>query len=207
MSENSSHQYTYSDEPIGISTSRCGRGGRDYAIKNFDPNDRDTQLPVAAVGEIGDRGAALMLGHFVNQQATEGSFSRDGWLMSGDLGALDMAGNLTVAGRSKDLIIRGGHKIHPAHIEAVALHHPEIDKIAAIALADERLGERICVVVVCDMPADVLLAHLRTEGLSKFDMPEYLLRAGQFLLTASGKVLKCVLVDAVRAGQLHPVPI
>ena len=81
------------------------------------------RLRPGEVGEIGGRGAALMLGYFDNQAATEASFNRDGWFMSGDLGVLDERGNLKVVGRSKDLIIRGGHNIYPAHIEALALRH------------------------------------------------------------------------------------
>ena len=58
-----------------------------------------------------------MLGYFNNQTATEGSFNSAGWFMSGDLGIADQAGNLRIEGRLKDLIISGGHNIHPSHIE------------------------------------------------------------------------------------------
>jgi acyl-CoA synthetase len=124
--------------------------------------------------------------------------------MSGDLGILDEHGNLRIEGRLKDLIIRGGHHIYPAHIEALALRHGDVTKAACFPVADERLGERVCIAVTGSvMPGD-LLVHLDCEGLSKYDMPEYFLRIDQFPLTASGKILKRELVEMVRRGVLVP---
>ena len=88
-----------------------------------------------------------MLGYFDNQHATETSFNSDGWFMSGDLGGMDEHGNLKVEGRLKDLIIRGGHNIYPAHIEALALRHGEVGRVACFPVADARLGERACIAV------------------------------------------------------------
>src|SRR6185437_14650838 len=119
----------------------CGRGGPAYEVRIFEPADHDREAAPGAVGEIGGRGAALMLGYFGNQDATGASFNRDGWFMSGDLGTLDAQGNLRVQGRLKDLIIRGGHNIYPSDIEALALRHPEVEKVAVFPVADARLGE------------------------------------------------------------------
>ena len=98
------------------------------------------ELGPGEIGQIGGRGACLMLGYYANQEATEDSYNSTGWFLSGDLGMLDEAGNLTVSGRLKDLIIRGGHNIHPTTIEALALRHEHIEKAAAFPVADERLG-------------------------------------------------------------------
>jgi len=98
MTENSSHQYTHPEDGTAISVATCGRGGPGYEVRLFDPADRDRPVPVGEVGEIGGRGGALMLGYFDNQGATEASFNRDGWFMSGDLGLLDARGNLKVVG-------------------------------------------------------------------------------------------------------------
>ena len=83
------------------------------------------------------------LGYFDNQIATEASFNRDGWFLSGDIGILDERGNLRIEGRLKDLIIRGGHNISPAHIEALALRCHAIERAACFPVSDERLGERV----------------------------------------------------------------
>jgi len=207
MTENSSHQYTHPADDTGVIIETCGRGGRAYEIRLFDPNDPDRPVGIGEVGQIAGRGAALMLGYFDNQAATESSFNRDGWFLSGDLGVLDAEGNLRIEGRLKDLIIRGGHNIYPAHIEALALRHEQVAKVACFPVADERLGERVCIAVIGEIEAEVLLEHLAQEGLSKYDMPEYFLRLVAFPLTASGKILKRTLVEMVRKGELSPIPI
>ena len=126
MTENSSHQYTHPTDTTETIVTTCGRGGPAYEVRLFDPADADVEVPVGTVGQIGGRGAALMLGYFDNQAATEVELQPDGWFMSGDLGLMTQAGNLEIVGRSKDLIIRGGHNIYPAEIEALALRHAEV---------------------------------------------------------------------------------
>lgn len=204
MTENSSHQYTHPDDPQEIVVRTCGRGGRAYEVKIFDPADRDRPLAPGEVGEIGGRGAALMLGYFDNQAATEASFNAEGWFLSGDLGVLDASGNLRIEGRSKDLIIRGGHNIYPARIEELALRHGDVEKAACFPVADPRLGERVCIAVIGEADPHDLLRHLAEQGLSKFDMPEYFVRLAAFPLTPSGKVLKRALVEQARSGVIAP---
>jgi acyl-CoA synthetase len=207
MTENSSHQYTHPTDDTETLTSTCGRGGLAYQVRIFDSSDPDRPVAAGEVGQIGGKGAALMLGYFDDQTATEASFNRDGWFMSGDLGAMDGAGNLRVEGRLKDLIIRGGHHIYPSHIEALALRGGLVQKAVCFPVPDERLGERVCIAVVGKIKLDDLLQHLAAEGLSPYDMPEYFLRMEAFPLTASGKILKRELVDMVRRGELAPQPV
>lgn len=202
MTENSSHQYTHPHDATQTIVGTCGRGGPSYEIRLFDPANRDSEVGAGEVGEIGGRGAALMLGYFDNQGATEDSFNRQGWFMSGDLGSMDERGNLKVEGRLKDLIIRGGHNIYPSHIEALALRHQQVGRVACFAVADARLGERVCMAVTGNVAAQDLLDHLGREGLSKYDMPEYFVRLEQFPLTASGKILKRELAEMVKRGEL-----
>src|SRR4029450_6108581 len=199
-------QDTHPCDGTEISVTTCGRGGPGYEVRVFDPADRDQAVPVGEVGEIGGRGGALMLGYFDNQGATEASFDRDGWVMSGGLGGRGGRGNLEVVGRSKDLIIRGGHNIYPAHIEALALRHRHVARVACFPVADERLGERVCIAITGSVVADELLNHLGREGLSKYDMPEFFVRLDEFPLTASGKILKRNLVEMVKRGELAPGP-
>lgn len=202
MTENSSHQYTHPTDDEHTIVSTCGRGGRAYQVKVFDPLDEDRELMPGHVGHIGGRGGALMLGYFDNQTATETSFNNAGWFLSGDLGVLDEAGNLRIEGRLKDLIIRGGHNIYPAQIEAVAVRHSQVEKAACFPVADDRLGERACLAVIGTVEPEPLLAYLDAFGRSKFDMPEYFLGLDAFPLTASGKILKRTLVDMVRRGEV-----
>ncbi|HEX6004786.1 MAG TPA: class I adenylate-forming enzyme family protein [Burkholderiales bacterium] len=211
MTENGSHQYTRPDDDVEIITTTCGRACHGYETRLWNPQDPDREAGPGEIGEIGTRGALLMLGYFDNQAATEMSFNASGWFMSGDLGRFDARGNLQIVGRKKDLIIRGGYNIHPARIENLALAHPAVLKAAAYPVADARLGERVCLAIIARdgtrLDADTLLAHLSTAGLSKYDMPEYFVALETFPLTASGKVLKRELVARTQSGEIVPQPV
>lgn len=210
MTENSSHQYTHPhDDAVTVCTT-CGRGGPAYSVRIFDQENPDIEVPSGTIGQIGGKGAVLMLGYFDNQEATERSFNADGWFLSGDLGVLDAAGNLSIVGRLKDVVIRGGHNIFPARVEDLAVKHPAIAKAAAFPVPDERLGERLCLAVLLSgdtaPDADAVLHHLYATGLSKYDMPEYFLVMDAFPMTPSGKILKRELADWAKAGRIAPAP-
>jgi len=211
MTENGSHQYTLpTDEAVTI-TSTCGKACAGYETRLWDPENPDREAKAGEIGEIGTRGALLTLGYFDNQSATESSFNAGGWFMSGDLGRFDAQGNLQIVGRKKDLIIRGGYNIHPAHIESLAVKHPGVLKAAAFPVADARLGERVCLAVIArdgeSLAGMVLLEHLAVAGLSKYDMPEYFIAMESFPLTASGKILKRELVEWTKSGRIKPEPV
>jgi acyl-CoA synthetase len=211
MSENSSHQYTLPTDPAETIVATCGRACRAYQIRLWDQENPDLEVAPGEIGEIGGRGACLMLGYFDNQEATEESFNREGWFMSGDLGRFDAEGCLEIVGRKKDLIIRGGHNIHPAKIEDLAMRHKAVARVAAFAVADQRLGEKVCLSVIFHEGAAAepgeLLAHLHKAGLSRYDMPEYFIRMTAYPLTASGKILKRELVEWAKSGRIAPMPV
>ena len=151
-----------------------------------------------------------MLGYFDDQRATEAAFNRSGWFMTGDLGWLDKGGYLRVTGRKKETIIRGGRNIHPAPIEAAALRCAWVAAAAAFPIADARLGERVCLAVVAQagarFDADALLRQLAASGLSRRDLPEFLLPLDEMPLTASGKIVKRELARRVAEGEATPMP-
>ena len=211
MTENCSFQYTRPGDPPETVINTCGRPCDGFELALWDPENRDREVAVGEVGELGAKGCCLMLGYFDDQDNTERSFNGQGWFMTGDLGQLDPEGNLRIVGRKKDLIIRGGHNIHPARIENLAMHHDAVFKAAAFPVADPRLGEKVCLAVVAREDAKVtggdVLAHLHKLGLSKYDMPEYYIQMDSFPLTASGKILKRKMAEAVASGALVPEPI
>ncbi len=208
MTENHSFQYTRPDDTTETIATSCGRPAEGMEIKLWRESNQDEEVPHGNVGELGVRGASLMLGYFGDQTSTEASFNRHGWFMTGDLARLDDKGNLEIVGRKKDLIIRGGHNIYPARIEDFIMRHRTVAKAAAFPVADERLGERVCLAVIPRPNETVapmeLLAHLNEHGLSKYDMPEFFIAMESFPLTASGKVLKRRLVEMVGEGQIVP---
>jgi acyl-CoA synthetase (AMP-forming)/AMP-acid ligase II len=210
MTESCSHQYTLPDDPPERIIETSGRTCPGYELRIFKADDPETEAMPGEIGEIGGRGASLMLGYFNDQAATEDAF-KSGWFMTGDLGTLDSNGYLRITGRSKDIIVRGGHNIHPARIEQLASRHAAVRRAAAVPVKDDRLGEKVCLVVACHegnalTPAD-LLAHLDAVGLSRYEMPEYYLVVEEIPLTPNGKVLKRDIVEQIRDGRLVPEPI
>jgi acyl-CoA synthetase len=211
MTENGSHQYTLPDDNVEVITTTCGKACHGYETRLWDQENPDREAAPGAIGEIGTRGALLMLGYFDNQAATENSFNASGWFMSGDLGQFDARGNLQIVGRKKDLVIRGGYNIHPARIENLAIKHPAVLKAAAFPVPDARLGERVCIAVIprdgFRVEGEELLRHLDAAGLPKHDMPEYFIALEAFPLTASGKILKRELIEWARSGRIRPAPV
>ena len=211
MTETCSHQYTLPDDDPRLIVETCGKSCPGYEIRIFDCENPDLEMPVGEIGQIGGRGASVMLGYFNDQAASEDSFNRDGWFMTGDLGWVDENGYLRVTGRKKDVIIRGGHNIYPAHIEALASRHDAIQRVVAIPVPDQRLGEKVCLAVMLHpgkiATADEILNHLDAAGLSKYDMPEYFLQVDEIPLTASGKIRKRDVVDWIAEGRVHPMAI
>jgi len=211
MTETCSHQYTLPNDDPQLIVESCGKSCPGYEIRIFDRDDPNREVPAHQIGEIGGRGASLMLGYFDDQTATEESFNRDGWFMTGDLGWVDENGYLRITGRKKDVIIRGGHNIYPAKIETLAATHDAIQRVAAVPVPDQRLGERVCLAVMFRpgkaTPPEDILKHLHDVGLSKYDMPEFFLQIEQLPLTASGKVRKRDIVEWIADGRAKPTTI
>jgi acyl-CoA synthetase len=208
MTETCSHQYTRPDDPPERIMETCGRACDGYEVRIWRQDDPDVEAKSGEIGEIGGRGASLMLGYFDDQNATEAAFNVSGWFMTGDLGRIDEAGYLRITGRKKEVIIRGGRNIHPAPIEALALRHRAVAQVAAFPVADPRLGERVCLAVVPiggmqPDPAE-LLEHLAAAGVSRYDMPEFFLILTKMPTTASGKIVKRELVRWVSEGHVQP---
>ena len=208
MTENNSHQYTRPGDDPGLIAGTCGRACEGYEIAIFDRQDPDRRLGPGETGLVAGRGACLMLGYFDDQRATEAAFNADGWFMTGDLGQVDAGGYLRLTGRHKEVLIRGGHNINLARIEEFAAVFPSIVRAAVLPLPDARLGERICLAYVVRqgeaIEAHALLGHLRALGLSRYELPEYLLAVSELPLMPNGKIDKAFLLRAIAEGSLRP---
>ena len=125
----------------------------------------------ARPGEVVVRGANVTHGYHNNPEANAQAFT-NGWFRTGDRGVLDADGYLTLIGRIKELINRGGEKISPLEIDAALLSHPAVAEAAAFAVPDPKYGEEInaAVVLKADVTVEKLLAHCR-ERLADFKVP------------------------------------
>lgn len=211
MTENNSHQYTRPGDDPALIAGTCGRACEGYEIRIFDPENPTRELPPGQTGLVAGRGACLMLGYFDDQPATESAVTPDGWFMTGDLGQLDANGYLKLTGRQKEVLIRGGHNISPSRIEDLAAAFAAIFRPAVLSMPDPRLGERICLAYTTrpGMQVDVaaLIDHLAARGLSRYELPEFVLPLPGLPLMANGKIDKPKLMRQVAACELAPLPV
>lgn len=165
----------------------------DYQVRIVDGDDND--LPAGQEGEILARGPGMMMG-YADQAQTAEAITADGYFRTGDLGVLSPEGAITITGRKKDLIIRGGENISAKEIEDVLHAHGGVREASVVAMPHERLGEGICAYVIADGEAPeaaALAAHVAASGLAKQKIPELFLFVEDFPRTASGKVRKDML--------------
>jgi acyl-CoA synthetase (AMP-forming)/AMP-acid ligase II len=146
-------------------------------------------------GEIYLRGPNTCVGFFADEERTKATFDADGWVRSGDVGEIDADGYLSIVGRKKEIIIRGGLNIAPREIEDLMAAFPEVARAAVVGLPDDRLGERMCACVVLHPGAsafslDEVVARLKASGLATYKLPERLETLTALPTTASGKVQK-----------------
>ena len=171
----------------------------DYQVRVVDDADRD--LPDGSAGEILARGPGMMLGYADAAQTRE-AITADGYFRTGDLGVRSAAGAITITGRKKDLIIRGGENISAKEIEDVLHAHPAVREAAVVAMPHARLGEGICAFIIAagaaPEPTD-LATHIAASGLAKQKTPERFEFVADFPRTASGKVRKDQLRAEIRA--------
>ncbi|SCU91264.1 putative acid-CoA ligase [Cupriavidus necator] len=173
--------------------------------------DAVTGEPLAAgqPGEIVTRGPEVMLG-YTKPADNDDAFDEEGFFHTGDLGVVDARGYLTVTGRKKDLIIRGGENISPKEIEDVLHQHPAVGEAAVVAMPHARMGETPCAYVVvragASLDFEAKVAFLETANLARQKIPEQLVLLDELPHNAAGKVLKHVLRaraagDAARAAR------
>ncbi len=164
-------------------------------------DEADRVVGAGVEGEIHVRGPEVCIGFFDDPERMANVFTDDGWLRSGDLGVIDADGSLTIVGRKKEIIIRGGMNIAPREIEDLLCEMPSVRAAAVVGLPDERLGELVCACIVADEPLDLadIVAFLRTRELATYKLPQAIRVIDAIPMTASGKLRKAVLRDAIVA--------
>ena len=158
-----------------------------------------------AVGELWARGPYTLRGYYNAPEHNARAFSPDGFYMSGDLMWRHPSGNYVVAGRTKDLINRGGEKISAEEVENLILAHPAVLNVACVPVEHEVLGEQMCACVVlrpdASLTLEELVAHLTSYELARHKLPEHLQIYATFPLSPVGKVSKKDLVSDLASSR------
>jgi fatty-acyl-CoA synthase len=199
---------THLDDSAEDQSRTIGRPLPLVEVKIADPESGAT-VPVGTRGEICARGYQTMLEYFEEPDQTELTLSKDGWLRTGDLASMDHRGYLTITGRLKDMIIRGGENIYPREIEDVLDSHPGVASAIVVGVPDETWGEQVGAVIV---PADpqsppspeTLRAYCR-ERLAGFKAPSFWYFTNSLPTTATGKTQKYIVRDRITRGELAGV--
>src|SRR5262249_15036268 len=169
-------------------------------VKIADAADRE--LPAGETGEILCRGDVVMPGYWRDEAASAATL-RGGWLHTGDVGALDAEGYLTLKDRSKDMIISGGSNIYPREIEEVLLKHEAVREASVIGRPDPEWGE-IVVAYVVGPAARAELDALCLSAIARFKRPKEYVFVESLPKNNYGKILKTELraMDAKRRQQI-----
>lgn len=182
------------DDPLVKRATTDGRALPGSEVRIVDEGGQD--VPAGAEGEIVSRGAEQFLG-YLDRELNDGLRLPGGWLHTGDLGRMDADGYVSVTGRKKDIIVRGGEKISATEVENILVAHPAVGEVAVVGAPDERYGERVAAFVVLRPGATLGLDEVREQfaaaGLARQKTPERLVITEELPRTASGKVQKYAL--------------
>jgi cyclohexanecarboxylate-CoA ligase len=163
-------------------------------------DDNGKQAATGVVGNLLARGPEAFLGYL--GRPAQASFDEDGWFDTGDKARIDNQGYVQIAGRSKDIIVRGGENLSCKEIEDLLFGHPDVVEVAIVAMSDPVLVERACACVVARPGAalqlDDLVSHLDQLGVAKQKYPERLELVAELPKTPTGKIQKFRLREHVR---------
>jgi len=185
--------YTRLDDPDEVV---CGTQGRPLSpadeVRLVDELDRD--VPDGVPGSLLTRGPYTPRGYYRAAEQNARSFTPDGWYRSGDICRRTLDGNLVVEGRDKDMINRGGEKVSAEEVENLVYRLPGVRQVAAVAMPDPELGERVCLYVVPAAGAEPALADIRDSmlaaGVARFKLPDHLVLVTDLPATKVGKIDK-----------------
>jgi len=150
-------------------------------------------VPVGGRGEVCVRGYMVMRGYFGDPESTREAIDAVGWLHTGDIGVMDHDGYLSITGRLKNMIIRGGENIYPAEIEAGLGEHPRIAQVSVFGMPHERWGESTCAWVQLHNgagPGPEEIRQWAKERMAHFKVPDVVRVVSGFPMTVTGKIQK-----------------
>ncbi|HEY5755140.1 MAG TPA: AMP-binding protein [Steroidobacter sp.] len=189
-----------SDDSIERRVSTVGRIHPHLEVKIIDTDGR--VVPRGERGELLTRGYSVMTGYWDDVEKTRQSVDEQGWMHTGDLAVIDAEGYCNIAGRVKDLIIRGGENVSPREVEEFLYRHPQIQDVQVFGIPDQRYGEIVCAWIKlkganpCD--ADAIRLFCRDQ-IAHFKVPAHIRFVEQFPMTVTGKIQKFIMREQMIA--------
>jgi fatty-acyl-CoA synthase len=190
---------TRSGDPLERRIGTVGQVGPHVEVKVVDPVAGGV-LPRGAVGELCTRGYSVMRGYWEEPERTAEAVDAAGWMHTGDLATMDAEGYVSIVGRSKDVVIRGGENIYPREIEDFLRGHPGVADVSVVGVPDDRYGEELCACVRVHAGASIDAPGLRAfcrERIARHKVPRYVLFRDRFPETVTGKIQKFKLREEV----------
>jgi fatty-acyl-CoA synthase len=183
---------TSPDDPLDKRVGTVGRVLPHVQVKVIDPMTGAT-LGLNETGELCTKGYSVMLGYWNEPQMTADAIDADGWMHSGDLAVMDDDGYVSIVGRIKDMIIRGGENIYPREVEEFLYGHPDIVEVQVIGVPDQKYGEELVAWVRLREGASMTrddLAAFCSGRIAHFKIPRYVHITDEFPMTVTGKIQK-----------------
>lgn len=184
---------TRADDSVERRVSTVGRVGPHLEVKVVDPGTGRT-VPRGEPGELCTRGYSVMLGYWGEPERTAEAVDAARWMHTGDLAVMDEDGYLSITGRIKDMVIRGGENLYPREIEEFLHTHPDVLDVQVIGVPDPKYGEELMAWVRMREGAEPLTAEAVRAycagRLAHFKIPRYVHVVEEFPMTVTGKIRK-----------------
>ncbi|WP_448678424.1 AMP-binding protein [Delftia acidovorans] len=188
------------DTPLEKRVSTIGKVLPHLELKVISPESGEI-LPVGAVGELCTRGYSVMRGYWEDAAKTSEAIDAEGWMHSGDLATIDEDGYVNIAGRIKDLVIRGGENVYPREVEEFLYRHPAIQDVQVIGVPDQKYGEELCAWAIlrdgATLSEDGLRAFCKGQ-IAHYKIPRYIRFVESFPMTVTGKIQKFVMREMMK---------
>lgn len=178
--------------PLEKQVSTVGQVHPHVEVKIIDP-ETGAIVPVGELGELCTRGYSIMLGYWDNPEGTAASIDQARWMHTGDLAIMDEEGYVNIAGRIKDMVIRGGENIYPREIEEFLYTNPKVSDAQVIGVPDAKYGEEIMAWVKLREGEDATEDEMRDfckGNIAHFKVPRYWKFVDEFPMTVTGKIRK-----------------
>jgi fatty-acyl-CoA synthase len=183
---------TRADDTIDRRVSTVGRVHPHVTVKVVDPETGEV-VPRGETGELCTGGYGVMLGYWADAEKTTEALDDEGFMHTGDLAVMDHEGYLSIVGRSKDMVIRGGENVYPREVEEFLFTHPDVVDVQVVGVPDPRYGEELCAWVRLTEASQLTGEELRqwcNGKLAHYKVPRYVRFTDEFPMTVTGKVQK-----------------